>query len=153
MPLTGWQQYDCFGGWQAASARSGRSSTTALGKEPIRADRTSVANPIIRTLVQIVSAAVALLVLFATYCWIAERSAEHKAREFCERLRVGMPVESLESRALADGAWQRETKWVRLAYQAPTLPVAFTGAFPMSRHICWVQGSPTIEKAEYVYLD
>lgn len=112
-----------------------------------------MANPIIRTLVQIVSAALALLVLFAMYCSIAESSAEHKARAFCDGLRVGMPVESLESRALADGARQRQTKWVRLPYQAPALPVTFTGAFPMSRHICWVRGSPTIEKAEYVYLD
>jgi len=112
-----------------------------------------VAKPIIRALVQLVSGAIVLVVLFAAYCSIAERLAEHKAREFCEGLRVGMPVESLESRALADGAWQRQTKWIRLPDQTPVLPVTFTGAFPMSRHICWVHGSPTLEKAEYVYLD
>jgi len=102
---------------------------------------------------QLASGAIVLLVLFGTYCSIAENSAERKAREFCQGLRVGMSVESLESRALADGAAQRQTKWIRLRYQVPALPVTFTGAFPMSRHICWVHGSPTLEKADYVYLD
>jgi len=112
-----------------------------------------MANVIVRTFVQRVSAAVLLVVAFLAYCSLAERSAERKAREFCGALHVGMAVETLEVQALAAGASERQTKWHKLPYDNPSLPVIFTGALPMSRHICSVHGSPTLVKAEYVYLD
>jgi len=116
-------------------------------------DALKVTNPIIRAGVQLVSFAVVLVAVFVAYCAIAERSAEGKAREFCGGLQIGMSVGPLESRAFAAGASKRQTKWIFLPYQSPALPVTFTGAFPMSRHMCWVQGSPKLVKAEYVYLD
>jgi hypothetical protein len=112
-----------------------------------------LANPILRTFVQLVSAAVLVVVVFVAYCAFSERSAERSAREFCGALRVGMAVEPLEFRALAAGASKRQTKWIKLPDESPWLPVTFTGAFPMSRHICSVHGSPTLTKSEYVYLD
>lgn len=110
-------------------------------------------NVIVRTCVQLVSAAVFVVGAFSAYCSLAEKSAERKAREFCGALHAGMVVETLDVQALAAGASERQTKWVKLPYDNPWLPVTFTGAFPMSRHICSVHGSPTLVKAEYVYLD
>lgn len=65
----------------------------------------------------------------------------------------GMPVESLEMQAIAAGASQWQTKWFKPPGEDAVLSVTFTGAFPLSRHICNVHGSPTLAKLEYVYLD
>ena len=112
-----------------------------------------MANPFIRTVIQLASAMFLAVTVVMTYCSLAERSAERKARDFCSTLQVGMSVESLESRALAAGASERQTKWIKWPDQDPWLPVTFTGAFPMSRHLCSIAGSPTLVKAEYRYLD
>ena len=108
---------------------------------------------IVRTFIQLVSAAVLLVVAVLAYCSFAERSAEGKAREFCGALRVGMPVEALYAQAIAAGASERQTKWVKVPYDGAWMGVTFTGALPLSRHVCSVQGSPTLLRAYYVYLD
>ncbi|MGM9483291.1 hypothetical protein ACS5PN_18995 [Roseateles sp. NT4] len=106
-----------------------------------------------RTSVQLATAAVVAIAAFAAYCSLAERSAERKAREFCGALQVGMAVEPLELQAIRAGASQRQTQWIKLPREDAVLTVTFTGAFPLSRHICNVHGSPTLARSEYVYLD
>lgn len=108
---------------------------------------------ILRTFVQLASAVVLVVIALVAYCFFSEKSAERKARAFCGMLYVGMSVETLDLQALAAGASERQTRWVRLPYDTPWLPVTFTGALPMSRHICSVHGAPTLLKAEYVHLD
>ena len=109
--------------------------------------------PLMRALVQIATAALLVLGAFLIYCAIAEKSAERKARAFCGDLHVGASVADLQARALAAGASPRLTKWAHSENESAWLPVIFTGAFPMSRHICWVTGAPKLETAKYVYLD
>jgi hypothetical protein len=99
-----------------------------------------VAGLVVRTIVQVASAALLAVAAFWAYCEYAETSAEGKARDFCRVLHVGMAVETLDMQAFAAGASERQTKWVKLPNDDPWLPVTFTGAF-MSRHICSVHGS------------
>lgn len=112
-----------------------------------------MATPVIRAFVQFATAALLVVGVFVTYCAIAEKSAERKARAFCGGLHVGASVADLQVQAVAAGASQRLTKWAYSENESAWLPVIFTGAFPMSRHICWVTGAPKLETAKYVYLD
>jgi hypothetical protein len=112
-----------------------------------------MATPVTRAFVQFATAALLLVGAFVTYCAMAEKSAERKARAFCGDLRVGASVADLQVRAVTAGASQRLTKWAYFEDGSAWLPVIFTGAFPMSRHICWVTGAPKLETAKYVYLD
>lgn len=99
------------------------------------------------------TAAIVVVVAFIAYCSVAENSAERKARAFCAELHVGMNVAPLRQRALDAGASERQTQWLHVPDQSPWLPVTFTGAFPLSRHVCSMTGSPTLVSAKYVYLD
>jgi len=112
-----------------------------------------MATPVIRALVQFAAVALLLVGAFVTYCAIAEKSAERKARAFCGDLHVGASVADLQARAVTAGASQRLTEWAYPENGSAWLPVIFTGALPMSRHICWVTGAPKLEAAKYVYLD
>lgn len=112
-----------------------------------------MATQVVRALVQLMTAAIAMVAAFIAYCSVAESRAEHKARDFCAELQVGMDVGPLKLRALDAGASERQTKWIHIPDQSPWLPVTFTGAFPPSRHICSVTGSPKLVSAKYVYLD
>jgi hypothetical protein len=112
-----------------------------------------MATPLVRAFVQLATAALFVVGVFVAYCAFAERSAERKARSFCGDLRPGVAVADLQVRAVTEGASQRLTKWAYPENESAWLPVVFTGALPMSRHICWVTGSPALETAKYVYLD
>ena len=113
-----------------------------------------MAHPVARNFFLLTTAAVVAIALFVAYCSFSERLAERKARAFCEALQVGMSVESLKAQALADGASGKQTQWLeRLSGESPVLTVVFTGAFPVSRHVCNVYGAPAVVRSEYIYLD
>lgn len=94
---------------------------------------------------------IAALIGYAAYC---ENWAEKHANEFCAQLKVGQEVRGLLEQAIAAGADVRRTKWHTVQYEGEFLPIIFTGATPVSRHICSVMAlNGKITKKEYVYLD
>ncbi len=112
-----------------------------------------MAHPVFRFLARpVVAVALAALALLA-YASYAERAAEARARAFCSGLSLGDAPESLLRKAAAAGAEARHTRWFRSEGQESWLPVTFTGAFPLSRHICSVRATSVIQSAEYLHLD
>jgi len=112
-----------------------------------------MAHPIVRSWVQILTAAVLIAIALVAYLAYAEWNAERKAREFCSVVKTGEDVSSLLERALASGADERHTRWAKSSTGEAWLPVTFTGFTPISRHICSIEGSDKISSAKYVYLD
>lgn len=107
----------------------------------------------IRVSVQILSAAVALVVALVAYAAYTEHNAKRLATEFCGSVKVGENADLLFKRAIASGADQRQTRWFAPLNEDRWLPVTFTGFTPLSRHICSVKAATTVKSFEYVYLD
>jgi hypothetical protein len=112
-----------------------------------------MAHPIVRAGVHIFSWVVVLIAALATYAAYSENKAERSAIEFCASVRVGEDTETLLAKAKASGADEQQTRWITLTGEDPWLPVTFTGATPLSRHICSIKAKGTIKSLHYVYLD
>jgi hypothetical protein len=102
-------------------------------------------------------AVVALVIvfgLFIGYVAYSERSSSDKAAEFCHPIAVGSSITGILERAISLGADDRQTKWLRDSDAYDQLPVTFTGATSMSRHICWVSAKDgRVVSRKVVYLD
>jgi hypothetical protein len=93
----------------------------------------------------------AALIAYAVY---SENRAEKHANEFCDRLKVGQEVKGLLEHAVAAGADDRRTRWHTVQHDGESLPIVFTGATPISRHVCSVMAlNGKLTQKEYVYLD
>ena len=91
--------------------------------------------------------------LFLGYIAYSEHSASGKADAFCQAIAAGSDASALLSSAAAYGADAVHTKWSRLDGQ-DQLPITFSGATPLSRHICWVKAANgRVVSARVVYLD
>ena len=101
-------------------------------------------------------AAAALVIvfgLFIGYIAYSEHSSSDKAAKFCRPIAVGSSISGIFERAISQGADTRQTKWfVADAYDQ--LPVTFTGATGLSRHICWISAKDgRVVSRKVVYLD
>jgi hypothetical protein len=104
--------------------------------------------------VQIVTLFVLGMAALIAYAWYAEERAENKARLFCETEKEGASTENLMGRAIEAGADARQTRWFKRSGEPDWLPVTFTGALPLSRHICSIRSTDgKLSEARYVYLD
>lgn len=104
---------------------------------------------LIRTLVVLLLVVVA----FAGYASIAESRAESTARMFCEDTRIGESMDAVFDRARAAGSDERQTRFMKLPSGERWLPVTFTGAFPLSRHVCSVHGGGVVSEFKYMHMD
>jgi hypothetical protein len=102
-------------------------------------------------------AIVALVVvfgLFIGYVAYSEHSASDKAAEFCRPIAVGSSNSGILERAISLGADKRQTKWFRTKDSYDQLPVTFTGATALSRHICWIEAKDgRVVSRKVIYLD
>ena len=91
--------------------------------------------------------------LFLGYAAYSERAATGKAEAFCQTITAGSDASTLLDSAIAHGADTVHTKWFRTDDQ-DQLPVTFSGATPLSRHICWVKAAEgRVVSSRVVYLD
>jgi hypothetical protein len=105
-------------------------------------------------LIQLVLIAAAGIVLLAAYAFFTERRAENKAKEFCGRMKVGSATDALVDAAIASGADERQTRWIRPIAGPSWLAATFTGLTPLSRHICSITvDNGKVVTASYSYLD
>lgn len=79
-----------------------------------------------------------VVVLFAAYGIQAERAAARKADSLCASLSPGDEAGGLRDRAIAEGASERQTRWMS-ADGVDTLFITFVGIPPFSRHQCYVK--------------
>ena len=112
-----------------------------------------MAHPIIRAVVQILSGIVVVIAVLVAYAAYSEYKAERSAVEFCASVSVGEDAEKLLAKATASGADRQQTRWRTSTDEDPWLPVTFTGATPLSRHICSIKAKGTIKSYHYVYID
>ena len=109
---------------------------------------------IIVALVQITSALFLMLCVLVGYVEFSEFGAERKAREFCDRIKVGESTTGILERALEHGAGSHGTQWHKTEGEPDWMAVTFTGAIPLSRHMCWLKATDgKIASSEYVYFD
>jgi len=88
--------------------------------------------------------------------WIgyAEHSASQKAEAFCRETKVGDKMADVVDRIASAGADRRQSRVRPLANQENWVPVTFTGAMPLSRHVCTVHfDHDKVTKAEVRYID
>jgi len=91
--------------------------------------------------------------LFLGYVAYSEHSASDKAEAFCQTISAGSDASALLPSAISRGADTLQTKWLRTDGQ-DQLPITFSGATPLSRHICWVKvENGRVVSAHVVYLD
>ncbi|WP_457098146.1 hypothetical protein [Lysobacter sp. P5_B9] len=91
--------------------------------------------------------------LFVGYAAFSERSASGKAEDFCRTTVPGSATAALLDSAISHGADTVHTKWYQSDGQ-DQLPVTFSGATPLSRHICWVKAAQgRVVSSRVVYLD
>ncbi|WP_374353348.1 hypothetical protein [Chitinimonas sp.] len=98
----------------------------------------------------------ALGMVIMVYCYFAEQYAHKRANDFCASVHINSSAEQVIARAVAAGAVQRYLKWRlgRNEYEHKLLPVVFTGATPLSRHMCNIEArNKTVVGAHYSYLD
>jgi hypothetical protein len=102
-------------------------------------------------------AVVALVVvfgLFIGYVAYSEHSSSDKAAEFCRPIIVGSSISGVLEQAISLGADKHQTKWLRVTGAYDELPVTFTGATGMSRHICWISAKDgRVVSHKVIYLD
>ncbi len=99
----------------------------------------------------ILAIAIVGLISYAVY---AENVAEKQAQEFCAPLKAGAPTEGLIQAALAKGADERMTHWIKIAGEPDWLPVTFKGILIFSRHMCSIHAANgKVIDAAYSYLD
>ena len=112
-----------------------------------------MARPIFRAAVQILSGVAVLIAVLVIYAAHSEYKAKRSAVEFCESVSVGEDAQTLLARATASGADIQQTRWHTSTAESLWLPVTFTGASPLSRHICSIEAKGTIKSYHYVYHD
>jgi hypothetical protein len=112
-----------------------------------------MAHPLARSFAQLGTTLFLVLFGFVLYSFYAEDRAEKKALEFCATVSTGSSIQGLLERAIAVGADGRQTRWIRRSGDSDWLPVTFTGATPLSRHICSISANSTVIDAKYVFLD
>jgi hypothetical protein len=108
---------------------------------------------IVKALVQILLGVIVFIVGLIFYVAYAEHSAMRNATEFCASVSIGERADRLLERARASGADERKTRWFEPRYDDRSLSVTFTGAVPLSRHICSIKATNVVTSAQYVYLD
>jgi hypothetical protein len=92
--------------------------------------------------------------LFLGYVVYSEHTAMERAAQFCRPIAAGFPTDGLADRAISLGAENRFTKWLRDADSLDQLPVTFSGATKLSRHICWITAkNGRVVSSQVVYLD
>lgn len=109
--------------------------------------------PFTRSCIRLATVGFLLSVMLIGYAWFSESRAESRARAFCDSVRIGDSSAPLLERAYVAGADSRQTKWLQVGGDEPWLPVTFTGATPLSRHICSIHGGNVVREFHYVYLD
>ncbi len=106
------------------------------------------------SLVQIVTTVFLLLSVLVGYMFFSESRAERKAKEFCDRIKVGDSTVGIFERALERGAVSRGAHWQKGSGDSDWTAVTFNGYMPLSRHICWITAADgKIANAKYVYAD
>lgn len=94
-----------------------------------------------------------LFTIFAGYGFFAEHSAKKKSAAMCASIKPGQDPATLLDLAIADGASEFQTRWVK-ADGLDTLFITYIGLPPFSRHICLVQAKDDhIVSVRQVYLD
>jgi hypothetical protein len=92
--------------------------------------------------------------IFLGYIAYSERSASGKVDDFCRPIAAGVDATHLAERAISLGADARHTKWYRDSKGYDQLSATFSGATPLSRHICWVTAvRGRVVSSRVVYLD
>lgn len=99
-----------------------------------------------RTAIRFATAAIVLVVGLTGYAAFAEKRARRQADEFCATVQTRDPVAGLIDRARTAGADPRHLTWrpAQTDTGSPgpaVLLVAFTGASPLSRHICRIEAA------------
>jgi type II secretory pathway pseudopilin PulG len=102
---------------------------------------------------RILVALILVLGVLLAYVSFSERSASKKADSFCSAVALGSDTSTLLEAAVSQGADRRHTRWFH-ADGHDQLPVTFSGATPLSRHICWVEAAQgRVVSSRVVYLD
>lgn len=105
-------------------------------------------------MVQLATLFILLFIALGGYAAYSENRAEKHANRFCADHKIGEEVKGLLEKAIAAGADERRTKWRTVQNEDDSLAVIFTGATPISRHICSIRAvDGKIKEIEYAYLD
>lgn len=97
-----------------------------------------------------------LLVLGALlgYATYAEQIASRKSETFCQSIQIGSDAKFLQGNAIEAGAASYQTKWFTPKGENAQLSATFTGVFPLSRHICWIEARDgRVISKKTIYLD